>query len=169
MKSYLLIVLLFLGCFCSAQNILVNQENAVIFSYDMNNLSKLTFTSENMTLHFEDNSTINFPIEMLNSLSYVFPSTASINELISKIEIYNLLLFPNPAKENWICSFDYTGACQIELTVLNSEGNIVGNQLVNYAGEHIVASIDNSTFASGVYFVRIRVGEFLITKKVIKL
>jgi hypothetical protein len=55
----------------------------------------------------------------------------------------------------------------VEISIINTLGQIVNRETVQAAGGMVSYSNDMSGFASGVYFVRAQVGEYTAAKKIV--
>ena len=76
--------------------------------------------------------------------------------------------FPNPFNPTTTIAFDVSSATNVELTVFDILGREV-TTLVNqkYQPGHYKSTFDAGRFASGVYFYRIRMGDFDQTRKML--
>jgi hypothetical protein len=91
---------------------------------------------------------------------YVFTSKMT---LIPSIEIAQLNVFPNPVKDQLNITTD---ASIKEIALINSMGQTVLNISRKNIGNHY--QIDLSSFAQGIYFLRLTIDNQIHTKKIIK-
>jgi hypothetical protein len=88
----------------------------------------------------------------------------SANNANSAIEVFN---FPNPAINATTILVGLKDASAFEIAIYNSVGQIIDTYRVNgHMGTNEV-HIDLSNFASGVYVYNVKVGNSVITKKMI--
>lgn len=67
---------------------------------------------------------------------------------------FNLLVYPNPAENFLNLEMDLTEVDDVTLEFYNSEGRLIFNDR-GYKGSEYMQTIDVSSFAGGVYFIRI--------------
>ena len=79
------------------------------------------------------------------------------------MEVFEVQLYPNPTKGNVVIDIS-SGIHEVELSVMNITGKLVMNQ--QYSGVEKVA-FDMSDKQPGMYFVRMNIDGFKITKKLI--
>jgi hypothetical protein len=77
-----------------------------------------------------------------------------------------LLLFPNPS--NGVLNIDYTsqGESIKEVTIVNTNGDLVYKDEVNLLSNNYTKHIDLSNMANGMYFVKVTTNSNVITKKI---
>jgi len=79
----------------------------------------------------------------------------------------NLVLYPNPAKNNVTVSFNNMNSGIYEMTIEDVKGQKVVNDLISVSNGNTSKVIDVSQFESGVYFVKVVNGSSIITKKLV--
>lgn len=83
---------------------------------------------------------------------------------MEELEGANMLIVPNPASDK--ISVSYTGETAVtELALLTADGKIVSRKAVS--GALLQETMDVSTLAEGVYFVRLTTAKGAITQKVV--
>jgi len=115
---------------------------------------------------FHSNSTIQkdgFAIDDLNLWPYQMIIGLDETNSISN----NLILYPNPAKNNVNITFNHMNSGIYEMTIEDLKGQQVMNDLINVSNGNTSKVIDVSQFESGVYFVKVVNGSSIITKKLV--
>ena len=95
----------------------------------------------------------------LNASSATLCGALSVEDYLSN---ENVNIFPNPATD--VINVSFTSSDDAEITVFNIVGGIVYNNqnVTNKTNE-----IDMSQEANGIYFVRVKSGDQIVTKKLI--
>ncbi len=89
-----------------------------------------------------------------------------------QIERGNLKLSPNPAKDQFTLEYDLEKETLVDIELYNNVGEKVKVLVSNEkqpAGNHVVREELSSELPSGVYYVLLRTGDKVTTKKLIKL
>jgi len=89
-------------------------------------------------------------------------ATTSTSEIVNSNEVF---LFPNPAKELLNVRFKNPIEGKLNLSISNVHGQVVINTIFENIHQHLKMNIADLT--SGIYFVQIRTGEQVFTKKVV--
>ena len=79
-----------------------------------------------------------------------------------------ITLYPNPTKDTINININTSIADDYTLSVTNSLGQIIWESKTAKFNSQVSTTIDLSKFQSGLYFVIIKVGDYQVTKKVIK-
>jgi hypothetical protein len=76
--------------------------------------------------------------------------------------------YPNPFNPSTAISYQLSALSQVSLRVYDTAGRLVATLVdgCREAGEHQV-TFDGSKLASGLYFVRMQAGEFLVVQKIV--
>jgi len=84
-------------------------------------------------------------------------------------EATEIKVFPNPSDGRFQLTFEYNGKEKITAKVFDITGKMVKNITAELEiGEtSVTANIDLETPSSGIYFIRIEMGQQLLTKKII--
>ena len=98
-------------------------------------------------------------------LSYFF-QTSGLNENAVN-SANNSIIFPNPAENNAVLSIDLKDNNNVEITLLNTIGQVIktSNSLGQMGKNNI--SIDLTGVSSGIYMVNVKVANASNTKKLI--
>jgi hypothetical protein len=149
--------------------------SATIFSsgpnYTVDIYTPMTVTNSNPFTQAGNNSiwyqsgklSYSFPFPPLNAQPI---DLVGINEEAQN-NTTNSLIFPNPTSNNTILSIDLKNDAMIDISVLNSIGQIVKIQKAQgQVGKNTIA-IDLSGLSGGVYLAAIKVGEAISTKKIV--
>ena len=136
---------------------------------------QLSFSAAVAAGDFDGNGLIDIafasnPIEVLfdAALRFGVPTRVSVFEEAAPTSFRLLQNYPNPFNPTTTIAFDVPRATNVELTVYDMLGRQVA-VLVNerYEAGRYKATFDASQFASGVYFYRIRMGDFEQTRKML--
>lgn len=99
-------------------------------------------------------------------LSYVFPTPLGVKEN-SQNSASNSVVFPNPASNNAVLAIDLKDNSSVEITVLNTIGQLVkSNKAQGQVGQNNI-NIDLTGLSTGIYMVNVKVGNATSTKKLI--
>ncbi|HLG02581.1 MAG TPA: T9SS type A sorting domain-containing protein, partial [Bacteroidia bacterium] len=97
----------------------------------------------------------------------------SVNDIVTVRELdaanlFSLNVFPNPATDQVTVSYSLSGVKDVEITLMDELGRVVriDSHGKKAAGEY-TAQISLSSFARGVYYIRVKAGEAVETKTVI--
>ncbi len=112
-----------------------------------------------------DNYYSSIDIDFSFSLAHTFACTVGMNELTQRI--MNAKIFPNPASEKINVTVDLNGTNEVIIELYD----IIGKQIDRlkqtvYSGENNF-EMDLKTFKSGIYLMKIKVGNVETTKKLI--
>jgi hypothetical protein len=99
-------------------------------------------------------------------LTFTFPTTINIAEY-NLISVNNILLFPNPAKNNASVLIDLQDNAKVDINVMNLVGDVVKTSSLNAASGENEINVDLSGLSSGIYMVNVKVGGASTTKKLI--
>jgi len=119
-----------------------------------------------------DNATYHCTVDGINSRSIIIQSLTDVeeNNVVSPTEYSLSQNYPNPFNPSTVIEFAIPEKTNLSLTVFNSIGEEVA-KLVNQemtAGYHSV-NFNATSLSSGIYFYRIRAGNFTKTNKMILL
>jgi len=92
---------------------------------------------------------------------------AAISENTSDIAMSNV--FPNPTSGITTINYTLANASDMQMTITDLSGKVIFTQVNNNqaAGSNQFA-FDATNFANGVYYVTVRSGESVVTKKFVK-
>jgi len=160
MKSKLLKMMLLMFCFSTliayGQNkLFVHEKGGSTQSFALSAIKKLTFTEYNMFIERKEASAVSFLIQNIACMGFQSP----VNILERQTE--NFSIYPNPITNI--------------LTVKNSETidelkifDMQGKMYLHISPKNEIVNIDMSSFAAGIYFLRIVSNNKISTSKVIK-
>lgn len=96
------------------------------------------------------------------------PSIGTNNQIINDIE-FSLNIYPNPFTTTTTFEFDLANPCNVNITILNHLGQHVESiDKGNQSGEQQFVW-NASGLSNGIYFVQLRAGQEVTTRKVIKM
>jgi hypothetical protein len=92
--------------------------------------------------------------------------SVSITGIEEKVT-YGFSYFPNPMREKAFVRFELEQSETVELSVFSSTGKVVysSGQLMFGAGSQIIP-VDGTRMSPGIYFVKLRIGDQMVTKKI---
>jgi len=76
-------------------------------------------------------------------------------------------IYPNPSNGNFVLEFGKTGVGKVDILVTNSLGELVYKQLSTVASEGSNTRIDLSEQSKGIYLIKVRSDNQIITKKIV--
>ena len=108
------------------------------------------------TVYYDD------PTDSIAPCAYAYPMTCSvgINEYASQSSV---LIYPNPASTVINISIENFSNSETSITMYDVTGRIVKN--VSTTEKSL--SIDRGDLRSGIYFVQVKIGDSIVTKKVV--
>ncbi len=106
---------------------------------------------------------------VFNSSLQIQGTVSGINDLDGRIA--ELSIFPNPVNKDFNLSFTLKQSNTVSLNVYTIDGQLIRTLLNNQylSPESFNQSFDISSLASGIYMVKLNVGEASITRKITKL
>jgi len=100
-------------------------------------------------------------------LSYTFSSIITGVSATSQNSASNSMIYPNPASNNAVLAIELKENSNVDLTILNTIGQVVkASKAQGQVGQNNV-NIDLSGLSTGVYMVNVKVGNATSTKKLI--
>ena len=159
-----------------------SQEPNVVNRATLHYMSPTTSSAVVTTTTSGFHADINTPITVTNSnpysqltnnttwiqsgkLSYFF-QTSGLNENAVN-SANNSIIFPNPAENNAVLSIDLKDNNNVEITILNTIGQVIKtSNSVGQMGKNNI-SIDLTGVSSGIYMVNVKVANASNTKKLI--
>jgi hypothetical protein len=102
----------------------------------------------------------------LSDIVYVtaneLPTITKTNEPRNNL---NFTISPNPADTRAIVNFDLKSSSDVQINVFNAEGSLVSTQNAGAVYGHNSYSLNTGGLANGLYYVRIRAGNYAGTSK----
>lgn len=163
------ICIMFLGNLVQAQNIEFQYTDNTKTSYDLDDVKKITFNDNLMSLHLADGSIYTRDVKTITSTKYN-ETTVAIEKMLDFSNEIDLKLFPNPTvdKINIHCSLSQIE--NLEIIIYNMEGIIiVDKSWIKGENENPIYQIDISTLPKGTYLCKIIGQSFNVIKKISKL
>ena len=111
----------------------------------------VAFTHGHGVYKFDLNQVINTGVKSLNTSSN------------------NIMLFPDPVKEKLQIRFKFDSGKEISYDIFDEKGISVYSMNGKSVKKNCITNIDCSSFASGIYFLKIKTGNVLAVKKFVKL
>ena len=135
--------------------LVIHEKGGSVQSFALSAIKKLTFAEDNMFIERKQASTVSI---FMDNISYMdFQPYVNISEN----QIENISIYPNPVTNN--------------LTVKNNETidylaifDLQGKIYLEISPKTETVNIDMSSFAAGIYFLRIVSHNKISTRKVIK-
>jgi hypothetical protein len=81
----------------------------------------------------------------------------------------NVSLFPNPVKDNLQVKFNFNSGSTVKFEVFDEKGKSVYSMSKDEIKRHSILDINCSSFANGIYFLKIKSGNVLSVKKFVKI
>jgi hypothetical protein len=154
----------YFGTIATGDSALGTQE--YIFTVDpaCSDMHKIKF---DLTVHDQAGTTW---VSQLEVTVYAMMGIGDDNEHIFQVDYYLSNAYPNPLKDQAMVDYHIPRKEDVNLFVYDVSGRIV-NMLVNGVvepGYHSLR-IDTKTYSSGIYFLRLKAGDKVITKKMMVL
>ena len=80
---------------------------------------------------------------------------------------YGFNIYPNPVQTHTTIRFTLPVRAEVEVTVLDLPGNELVKTIASYPKGEVAIPVDLSRLSGGLYFVKIRFGQKVITRKII--
>lgn len=145
MLKVLLLLLLNYGIsYSQISQIHVKQTSGTEKSTEISKVNKIYFIDNNLVINSKDNTNEYFDLNSIQKL--YFKSTTSIE---SNVEVNSILIFPNPAREN----FKIKGITNYPINV--TIYNMIGERLIEVSIENENTTIDVSNLLRGIYLVKV--------------
>ena len=144
----------------SAQTMYINKKGGENKSYDVNNVSKMTFSTGNMNIVKTDKS---IDIYALSSLQFV--NFGDFNTAVQAINGFNnkLIVFPNPVND--MLNIKNISSNGSTLVITSLEGKQILTKNLNAIGN---ANVDVSQLPQGFYLCKLYDGTNVLTTKFLK-
>jgi len=138
-----------------------------IFSLDTKDLIHEYNGGSWQNVSFSNND--EFLVTNIGSFLILFPSHTTPASINNEDNDYSFIISPNPATKTISISFNYSQIKLIKLSVFDLAGNqiaIIEDGLINTANYQ--AEFDVSNLVPSTYFIRLEIGDDVITKQFIK-
>jgi len=90
--------------------------------------------------------------------------------VLSDDQKIDICIYPNPVSENCFLEFEMARAEQVTIQVYNSVGKLIdetGNRILQPGPNQLKVNMER--LSKGIYFVKLQIGNDIVTKKIIKL
>jgi len=133
-------------------------------AFNLGDIKKVIFNSRVMTINKLDGNIYYFGVPDVRNLNFAWITSLDEN----KAESGNLLLYPNPVRDNLQVRYESSSEENITITIINIQGAVVFQQIMkSQAGTNDV-NIPVLTFQKGMYLCRIQKGNLIEMHKFIK-
>lgn len=98
------------------------------------------------------------------SMKFNYPIPASVKEYANPFKSFEIS--PNPANENVNISFSYKGSDMGEVSLINALGQTVYARPITLNDGKNKLNINVNELPNGIYFAKLKCGDFISTKKI---
>jgi hypothetical protein len=168
-KSFLLFFLLgAISISSKAQSVYFNYTDGTDAAYNLTDVRKITFVSDEMNLQLLDGSVYSWNVSSIGHYQYD-ENSIGIDELLNKVNAWQVAVFPNPATNLLNVRYNLPTEDKMLISVFDLQGKLLleinaGNRA---KGEH-EETLDLSTLPAGQYVCRISGQTNTISKNIIK-
>lgn len=164
LRLFALILLAFICKNSTAQQIYFYFNDASVQVYNLNEVSRIDFDSDNINLHLTDESLVSFNTSVLNYYRYFAEGVTSIetNAVRPDFKVY-----PNPAENKLNLKLELLRTSEVIVRVQNLQGVLMLEKTIQAKNQDDL-QFDLSGFASGQYICIIDAGDFIVSKSFIK-
>lgn len=151
-----------------AQSIYFNFSNGTNASYNLLDVSKITFSSDVMNLQLHDGTIYTWNVSTIEHYEYDV-NPVNIEPLLNEVNSWDLQLFPNPTSDEIKLKYNLPKDDVIIISIYDLTGKVLLEKIPEkkYRGEN-QDILHLSQLAPGTYICRI-IGEFnSISKQIIK-
>ena len=164
---YILLISAFFSLELSAQNINFNYTNGTSVSFSVDDVRKVTFNADVMTLILWNGAVFSWNVSTIEEYGYD-AQIVSMEDIIENLNALNVIIYPNPAHEILEIRFNLSKleSLQFMLSDINGNNIITKNLGVLNSGEHH-KSFEIAELASGIYFIKVSGASFHFENKII--
>lgn len=150
-----------------AQNIDFNFTDDTNTSYNLQDVRKLTFDVDTMSLHLWDGSVYSWNLSNIDHFDYD-ESSVNVDEFLEMANVLDVNIYPNPTNDKLNFSFQLPKQEIITIKIYDSQGKLLlENTEEKTEGKNLV-HLDISSFSKGEYICHIVGEDNSIVKKIIK-
>ena len=165
---FLLVSTMLIGTMSFAQSIHFNYTDNTNASYNLEDVRKITFSSDIMNLHFWDGSVYSWNVNTIGYYQYD-ESSVNVQEWINNANSWELMVFPNPLSSKLNVQYNLPKEDEITTVLFDTNGKLflqknLGKQA---SGEH-QETIELTSIPPGTYLCQISGNQNSITKTVVK-
>jgi hypothetical protein len=151
-----------------AQSIYFNYTDGTNTAYNLADVRKITFVSDEMNLQLLDGSVYSWNVSSIGHYQYD-ENSLGIDELLNKANAWQVSVFPNPATNLLNVRYNLPTDDKMLISVFDMQGKLFleinkGNRS---KGEH-EETLDLRTLPDGQYLCRISGQNYTISKNIIK-
>ena len=168
-KAFLLCLLLgAISISSQAQSMYFNYTDGTNAAYNLADVRKITFVSDEMNLQLLDGSVYSWNVSSIGHYQYD-ENSIGIDELLNKANAWQVSVFPNPANNVLNVRYNLPTEDKMLISVFDLQGKLlietnVGERTI---GEH-EETLDLSKLPAGQYICRISGQTNTISKNIIK-
>jgi alpha-tubulin suppressor-like RCC1 family protein len=144
----------------------VTEQHAATLSADTVSQSTTT-TDPPTTMPATNDSTITAPA-IKDSTTTAPEATNAETKSLSSATTPALTLFPNPAHDNLTLNINDSHTGKMIVQVINGSGQLIKTYTLSKEGQNSSTTLNVSDLPSGAYFIRIRIGDWFVVKKILK-
>lgn len=144
-----------------AQSFIVNTKSGSTFSTMITQVRSISFVGSTLSVNKQDGTSELTPINQIKFLN--FTGNTAINTPTKKLSTYNV--YPNPVRD--ILSIEQKGESLnslINIDILSIDGKLIYSDKTD--NSHY--TINTSSWMKGLYLLRVRNGNEIITNKIMK-
>jgi hypothetical protein len=161
--SLIFLSILFVGV--NAQKVQFNYADGNTNFYSLDDIRKMTFDNNYVTLEFRDGTT--FQRNMNDVVSFKYTDVTGI-EAIKGLNVIDFKLYPNPNNGTFNVGYTLDKQTNVKLTMYGIDGKLIKEL---YSGEQTVGD-NNFTYnlhdlSDGIYFIQLKTEAFTVTKKLV--
>jgi hypothetical protein len=155
-----------------AQNIKFKFKDGSTSEYTVEEVRSITFTNDVMHLNKKDGSTESWPVNMIGKYNYT-NLTAGINLPLSNMKENDLVIFPNPAREDITIAYTISSAGKVNIELLDPNGKLIRQleQQQSQAGKYTVnwdgKDANGNILSTGTYICQVYSGGNMSTQKIV--
>jgi len=165
-KTIIIIVIILTAIvYTNAQSIKIYFNNGDINTYQLSEVSKISFSDNNMLLHKTDASIITMAISDIKKYDYDMASAIHEYTNSSSLDVH---IYPVPSKGNINIDYTLQKMSEINISLMSLDGKLVETILntEQNKGEYII-KWENTNLNPGIYLVRIKTEYITTIKKLI--
>jgi hypothetical protein len=165
---FILVLALLFSARLEAQSVHFSYTNGTGAAYNLQDVSKITFTADVLNLHLQDGTITSWNVSTIRYYDYN-ASLVNIEPILDEVNNWNLQLFPNPTKDEIQLKYNLPKEDKINISLYDLTGKLVleKNAGSKNAGEN-QDNLDLRQLAAGNYICRISGERNSISKQIIK-
>jgi len=154
-----------LSVLCAQTSLNIKEKSGTSTHYVLTDLTKLNFSPGSMTVSMKNGNCAVFCLINIREIN--FRNVTSIDEINRNLK-RNLILYPNPVKDQLQVLFNSTADESVQIQIINIQGKVVSqHQLKSIEGQNRI-EITVSSCQKGLYLCRLQIGNKSESNKFIK-